>query len=253
MIRVQVLERAGERLRDLRGGARSGVVGKTMILAIAVGELGLKKEFAAADGATGQRIAESLAHRCLEVVLALICSIEGAKAGAQCQRDQLRGAVFLPGSAVNECWSLRVFSHSERECEQAIGSNLDFVHVAPAPVFAGLERFHDGVLGPVKMLGGVAVGRAVAASDVPAGKAQPKVDPLSTDLQAIFATLCRRGDILDFFNVFAGHASSLIPRGVSGFRDSMLLTRFAVCDKPKILRSGFPNLEKPDGAHPSSG
>jgi len=33
----------------------------------------------------------------------------------------------------------------------------DFVHIAPAPVFARLERLHDGMLGLVKVLGGVLI------------------------------------------------------------------------------------------------
>jgi hypothetical protein len=36
---------------------------------------------------------------------------------------------------------------------------LDFVHVAPSPGFAGLNGSHQGVLTPVKVLGGVFVFR----------------------------------------------------------------------------------------------
>jgi hypothetical protein len=32
-----------------------------------------------------------------------------------------------------------------------------FVNVAPAPIFAGLERLNNGMFRPVKMLGGVLV------------------------------------------------------------------------------------------------
>src|SRR3954464_15741401 len=84
-------------------------------------------------------------------------------------------------------------------------SNLELVHVAPAPVFAGVERLNDGVLGGVEMFGGVAVGRAVAASHVTADKTQAKVDPLSADLQAVFAALGRGRYLLDLFDMFAGH------------------------------------------------
>jgi hypothetical protein len=106
--------------------------------------------------------------------------------------------------------------------QSGFGSDFGLIHIAPTPVFARLERFDDGVLGRVEMFGGVTVGRAIAASDVAAHETEAKVDPLSADLQAIFATLRRRSDILYFFDVFAGHGALLIPRGVSGFRNSML-------------------------------
>ena len=42
----------------------------------------------------------------------------------------------------------------------------NFVQVAPSPVFAGLERAHDGMFCGVKVLCGVFVFRRVAAADV---------------------------------------------------------------------------------------
>jgi hypothetical protein len=102
MICVQVFERAGERLRNLLPGASSRIVGKAMILTVAVGELGLKKNFVAADAAPADSFGERIAHSSSEIMFALVGGVERAKAGAQRKRDQLRGAVFLPGSAVNE-------------------------------------------------------------------------------------------------------------------------------------------------------
>src|SRR4051812_17000897 len=92
-------------------------------------------------------------------------------------------------------------------------SDLDLVHVAPAPVFAGLERFDDGVLCLVEMFGGVAVGGTVETSDVAAGKTKPKMAPLPADLQAVFTAFGRRGDFLDLFYVFASHDGSLDTSG----------------------------------------
>src|SRR5207248_1018323 len=51
------------------------------------------------------------------------------------------------------------------------------VHVAPAPVLAGLEAPHDGVVGRMEVLGGVPAWRVVTASDVAALLTQPQVDP----------------------------------------------------------------------------
>ena len=43
----------------------------------------------------------------------------------------------------------------------------------------------------VEMLGGVSMRRAVAAADVAAHEAEPQVDPVGTDLKALFASLKR--------------------------------------------------------------
>ena len=49
---------------------------------------------------------------------------------------------------------------------------FEIVDEAPAPVFAGFEGAHDGVLGAVEMLGGVLILGRVAAANVPAFHAQ---------------------------------------------------------------------------------
>src|SRR4051812_6247889 len=103
---MQMLERAGERLRDLDSRRRGRIVRKAMVLAVAISELGLEKKLVAADGAVGDRVRQRVAQGSFEIVLALIGRIERAKAGAQRERDQLRGAVFLPRGAVDECWGL---------------------------------------------------------------------------------------------------------------------------------------------------
>src|SRR5690242_2440017 len=54
----------------------------------------------------------------------------------------------------------------------------DVVDVAPAPVLAWLERADDRVLVGARVGGRVAVGRVVAAADVPAFEADAQVQPL---------------------------------------------------------------------------
>jgi hypothetical protein len=48
------------------------------------------------------------------------------------------------------------------------GFEHDFVEVAPHPVFAGLDRLDNRVLGVVKVFGGVFIFGGVAAANVPA-------------------------------------------------------------------------------------
>src|ERR1700693_2213901 len=63
----------------------------------------------------------------------------------------------------------------------------DFVHVAPAPALGRVVALDDRVAGGAEMLGGVAIGRTVAAADVAAGPAQAQVDPARADLEAFLA------------------------------------------------------------------
>jgi hypothetical protein len=69
----------------------------------------------------------------------------------------------------------------------------ELVHVAPAPILAGLEAPHDGVLGLVKVFGRVLTGRVVAAPDVTALLAQPEVDPATAGGKTLLATGRRPG------------------------------------------------------------
>jgi hypothetical protein len=74
---------------------------------------------------------------------------------------------------------------------------FDFVNEAPAPVFGGFERTHDGVLGAVEMLGGVLVFGGVAAAHVAALHAQAEMNPSVTHFQALFAALGVRRDFVN--------------------------------------------------------
>src|SRR5215470_18831364 len=68
------------------------------------------------------------------------------------------------------------------------------IQVAPPPHLARLERPDHRVTGPVEVGRGVPVRGGVAAPDMPAGQAQPQVDPVRALPQAVLAAL--RGDRL---------------------------------------------------------
>ncbi len=56
---------------------------------------------------------------------------------------------------------------------------------------------------PVKVPRGVAAGRAVTTADVPAGEAQPKMDPWRVQSQALLTTERAGTNGLEFINMFA--------------------------------------------------
>jgi hypothetical protein len=80
----------------------------------------------------------------------------------------------------------------------------DFVHIAPAPILAGLERLDQGVLGLVEVFRGVFVFRRIATADVPAYQAFPKMDPGIAHLQAFLAALAARFNLPDLSQVGTG-------------------------------------------------
>ena len=63
----------------------------------------------------------------------------------------------------------------------------DFVNVTPAPAFGRIIGFDDRVIGCMKMLRRVAVGRLIAATDMTAGSADAQMQPWIVQLQAFFA------------------------------------------------------------------
>ena len=72
-----------------------------------------------------------------------------------------------------------------------------FVDIAPAPAFRRIVALDDRMAGGVEMLGGVRVGRIVAAADVAAGAADPQMQPRAADLQAFLAAERARRDVAD--------------------------------------------------------
>jgi hypothetical protein len=83
-------------------------------------------------------------------------------------------------------------------------SQKHLVHIAPAPVLAGLKGLHDGMLGLVKVLGGMLVLGRVAAANVTADQTFPQVDPGIAHLQTLFAAFAARFNLADFLYVRTG-------------------------------------------------
>ena len=89
---------------------------------------------------------------------------------------------------------------------------LDFVYVAPAPIFPSLERLHNRMLGVVKMFSGVFVLGRVAAANVTTFHTKPKVDPRITGFEAFLAALWRaRLYVLEFHRDGYRQSSSYSP------------------------------------------
>src|SRR5256884_8145682 len=66
------------------------------------------------------------------------------------------------------------------------------VDVAPAPILAGLDRRHDGMLRGLEVPSRVPILRVVAATDMPAGPAESQMDPDIAELEALLATATTR-------------------------------------------------------------
>jgi hypothetical protein len=82
--------------------------------------------------------------------------------------------------------------------------DFDFIDVTPSPVLPRLERLNDRVVDGTKVLRGVFVFRAVAASDVPAAETQPEMHPCITHFEAFLASVGAGRHFLDFLQVLAG-------------------------------------------------
>src|SRR5438477_205400 len=88
-----------------------------------------------------------------------------------------------------------------------------FVHVAPAPVLAGLERLHHRMLGLMKMPGRVLVLGRIAAADMAALETKPQVHPSIVHFQALLAALAAWFHFVDVEEVEFGEAA-LPGRGI---------------------------------------
>ena len=80
---------------------------------------------------------------------------------------------------------------------------LYFIDVTPPPLFTGLEGSHNGMFGLMEVLGCMLVFGRITATDVAANKAEAKMYPPVAHLQALFAALRVRLDILDLIEVCA--------------------------------------------------
>jgi hypothetical protein len=93
--------------------------------------------------------------------------------------------------------------YSRKKARGIILVEHDFVDVAPAPIFAGLEGLNDRVLGGVEMLCGVTIFRRITAADVPADQAQAKMYPRVAHQEAFLAAFAAGRDFLNFLKVRA--------------------------------------------------
>jgi len=90
----------------------------------------------------------------------------------------------------------------------------DLVHIAPGPIFAGLNGSDDGMLRSVEMFGCVLIGRAIAAADVAAGQAHAKMHPGAAHLETFLAPFRVGPDVVDLIEMRTG-LQIVSPNGVT--------------------------------------
>jgi len=102
VVDAEMLQRARERLLDLRGEWSTRIIGKTVVLPVDVGELRLEEDALAAETAGGEGGSQGLANGGFVVVAALIGSVDAAEAGVERYLHEAGGVVFLPRRAVEK-------------------------------------------------------------------------------------------------------------------------------------------------------
>src|SRR5260370_1692537 len=80
----------------------------------------------------------------------------------------------------------------------------ELVDVTPTPVFTRLEGLDNGVVGRVKMLGGMLILRIVTATDMPAFETEAQGNPAISNLQTILTAICPR---VNFFYLITIHTT----------------------------------------------
>src|SRR5215213_7336947 len=88
-------------------------------------------------------------------------------------------------------------------CRVVAEVDHDLVDIAPAPAFGRIVALYDGVLGRMKMFGGVLAVRLIATPDMTAGPADAKVKPLASGFEALLAAPRLRLHFLDRAGVLA--------------------------------------------------
>ena len=101
-VRAEMLQRTGQRLCDLNCRLAPRIVGQTMVLPALVGEFRLQEKIGARNYSRAISGGESFADSGFEVMPPLVGSVDGAKPRAEGEFREGRGAVFFPGSTVNE-------------------------------------------------------------------------------------------------------------------------------------------------------
>ena len=81
---------------------------------------------------------------------------------------------------------------------------IDLINIAPTPTFGRIIAFDDRVRCRLEMLGSMPIWRIVAATDMPARSAQPKMHPPGSRLQALLATVRAGRDVGDRMIMRAG-------------------------------------------------
>jgi len=96
-----------------------------------------------------------------------------------------------------------------------------FINVAPSPAFRWIVAFDDRMPGGVKMLGGVAVRRAITAADMAAGSAEAQVNSSAAASQTFFAPERARDYISN-----ATHMSAVLGHDLSDHSNGMPCRRY---------------------------
>jgi hypothetical protein len=98
----------------------------------------------------------------------------------------------------------QVLSHSAKGSAGQSGEiNSHLVYKTPAPIFAWLDRSHDGMIGCMEVFGCVLVLRRIAATHMATDHAQAKMNPGVADFQAVLTSASMRFDVLDLTGVRA--------------------------------------------------
>ena len=117
-----------------------------------------------------------------------------------------------------------------------------FVHITPEPIFAGLERFYDGMFRAVVMLRRVFILGGVAASDMPAGHAKPQMDPRVSGFQTLLASLSAGVDLVNFFCMCASVWSHRILLACQISIDMYHIRQAPEPDCRRFIRELFPHV-----------
>ena len=99
---AEMVERTGHRLRDLNGKGGFGIVGQAVVLTGLIGKFCLQKKIVARDQSCAISGGQSLTDSGFEVMPPLVRRVDAAKAHAEREFREGRGAIFLPGGAVDE-------------------------------------------------------------------------------------------------------------------------------------------------------
>src|SRR5438105_15313033 len=102
-------------------------------------------------------------------------------------------AVSLGNICVRRCSSRVVATVAPTDrVESRRQLHRQLVDVAPAPILAGLDRRHDGMMRRMEMHSRVPILRVIAATDMPAGSAQAQMNPGVAEPEALLATATTR-------------------------------------------------------------